>query len=49
MHDEWFVDEEGVRQSVGLLERPVVRVSNAREVSSIDLYICLFFWNLFVF
>ncbi|XVF65470.1 hypothetical protein PTKIN_Ptkin09bG0252100 [Pterospermum kingtungense] len=33
VHDEWFADEEGVRQSVGLLERPVVRVSNARELT----------------
>lgn len=39
MHDEWFADEEGVRQSVGLLERPVVRISDAIEVSFIDLWI----------
>ncbi|KAK6266162.1 hypothetical protein QUC31_016999 [Theobroma cacao] len=33
VHDEWFADEEGVRQTVGLLERPVIRVSNARELT----------------
>ncbi|XWS35252.1 hypothetical protein CRYUN_Cryun21dG0110000 [Craigia yunnanensis] len=33
VHDEWFADEGGVRQSVGLLERPVVQVSNARELT----------------
>ncbi|XP_022761750.1 probable E3 ubiquitin-protein ligase ARI7 isoform X2 [Durio zibethinus] len=33
VHDEWFADEEGVRQSVGLLERPVVQLSNARELT----------------
>ena len=32
MHDEWFANE-GVRQSIGLLKRPVVRVSNARELT----------------
>ncbi|XVF29276.1 hypothetical protein REPUB_Repub15cG0106900 [Reevesia pubescens] len=33
VHDEWFADEERVRKSVGLLERPVVLVSNARELT----------------
>ncbi|XVE84593.1 hypothetical protein DITRI_Ditri17bG0025100 [Diplodiscus trichospermus] len=33
VHDEWFADEEGVRRCVGLLERPVVQVSNARELT----------------
>lgn len=33
VHDEWFADEGGVRQSVGLLERPAVQVSNARELT----------------
>lgn len=34
MHDEWFADEEKVRRSVGLLEKPVVEYPNAREVCS---------------
>ncbi|KAL9233527.1 hypothetical protein vseg_008512 [Gypsophila vaccaria] len=33
VHDEWFVDEEKVRRAVGLLERPIVRTSNAREMT----------------
>ncbi|KAA3485608.1 putative E3 ubiquitin-protein ligase ARI7 [Gossypium australe] len=33
VHDEWFADEGRVRQSVGLLERPAVQVSNARELT----------------
>ncbi|KAG8499913.1 hypothetical protein CXB51_006550 [Gossypium anomalum] len=33
VHDEWFADEGRVRQSVGLLERPTVQVSNARELT----------------
>ncbi|XP_012487000.1 probable E3 ubiquitin-protein ligase ARI7 isoform X1 [Gossypium raimondii] len=31
VHDEWFSDEERVRKSVGLFERPVVDVSDASE------------------
>ncbi|KAK9673513.1 hypothetical protein RND81_12G172000 [Saponaria officinalis] len=33
VHDEWFADEEKVRRIVGLLERPVVGFSNAREMT----------------
>eukprot|EP00257_Ricinus_communis_P023472 XP_015583466.1 probable E3 ubiquitin-protein ligase ARI7 [Ricinus communis] len=33
VHDEWFSDEEAVRKSVGLLEKPVVQLSNARELT----------------
>lgn len=32
VHDEWFADEENVRKTVGLLERPV-EMPNSREVS----------------
>ncbi|PPD73580.1 hypothetical protein GOBAR_DD29494 [Gossypium barbadense] len=31
VHDEWFSDEERVRKSVGLFERPVVDVSDASK------------------
>ncbi|KAL8159226.1 hypothetical protein V2J09_000763 [Rumex salicifolius] len=31
VHDEWFADEEKVRKAVGLLESPVVNLSDARE------------------
>lgn len=33
VHDEWFADEEAVRKSVGLLDKPVVRFSIAREIT----------------
>ncbi|XP_050237422.1 probable E3 ubiquitin-protein ligase ARI7 [Mercurialis annua] len=33
VHDEWFADEEAVRRSVGVLNKPVVQHSNARELS----------------
>ncbi|KAK4605790.1 hypothetical protein RGQ29_000184 [Quercus rubra] len=33
VHDEWFADEEKVRRSVGLLEKPVVEYPNARELT----------------
>lgn len=32
MHDAWFADEEQVRKTVGLLDKPVFQNSNAREV-----------------
>lgn len=35
MHEEWFADEERVRKSVGLLERPVIHLSKVKEVSSL--------------
>ena len=35
MHDEWFADEEKVRRSVGLLQKPVLRHSNELEVSNL--------------
>ncbi|CAH9131482.1 unnamed protein product [Cuscuta epithymum] len=31
VHEEWFSDEERVRKSVGLLENPVVQLSNVKE------------------
>lgn len=46
MHDEWFADEERVRKSVGLFERPVVDVSDASEVSSIGYKFACVFVNL---
>ncbi|XP_021772293.1 probable E3 ubiquitin-protein ligase ARI8 isoform X2 [Chenopodium quinoa] len=33
VHDEWFADEEKVRNTVGLLERPVIEFPNAREMT----------------
>ncbi|XP_044499740.1 probable E3 ubiquitin-protein ligase ARI8 [Mangifera indica] len=33
VHDEWFADEEKVRKSVGLLEKPVVEFPNAKELT----------------
>ncbi|KNA05953.1 hypothetical protein SOVF_185600 isoform B [Spinacia oleracea] len=33
VNDEWFADEEKVRNTVGLLERPVVEFPNAREMT----------------
>ncbi|KDP42814.1 hypothetical protein JCGZ_23756 [Jatropha curcas] len=33
VHDEWFADEEAVRKSVGLLDKPVVQFPNARELT----------------
>ncbi|KAE8664109.1 putative E3 ubiquitin-protein ligase ARI8 [Hibiscus syriacus] len=32
VHDEWFADEEKVRRSVGLLEKPVVPFLDGREM-----------------
>ncbi|GLT87923.1 hypothetical protein SLE2022_059740 [Rubroshorea leprosula] len=33
VHDEWFADEEKVRKAVGLLEKPVVKFPDGREMS----------------
>ncbi|XWS42984.1 hypothetical protein CRYUN_Cryun16bG0061100 [Craigia yunnanensis] len=33
VHDEWFADEEKVRRSVGLLEKPVVPFPDGREMT----------------
>ncbi|CAA3023341.1 probable E3 ubiquitin- ligase ARI8 [Olea europaea subsp. europaea] len=33
VHEEWFADEERVRNAVGLLEKPLVKFSNAKEVT----------------
>lgn len=33
MHEEWFADEENVRKAVGILEKPVVKSPNFKEVS----------------
>ncbi|KAF8402285.1 hypothetical protein HHK36_013237 [Tetracentron sinense] len=33
VHDEWFADEEKVRKAVGLLEKPVVQIPNARDLN----------------
>ncbi|XP_044482540.1 probable E3 ubiquitin-protein ligase ARI8 isoform X2 [Mangifera indica] len=33
VYDEWFADEEKVRKSVGLLEKPVVEFPNAKELN----------------
>lgn len=38
MHEEWFADEERVRKSAGLLEKPVVPLSRAIDVSSLLCY-----------
>lgn len=33
MHDAWFADEEQVRKTVGLLEKPIVQLdNNTKEV-----------------
>lgn len=36
VHDEWFADEERVRNTVGILERPVVPPSDDTEVFSLN-------------
>ncbi|KAL2530079.1 putative E3 ubiquitin-protein ligase [Forsythia ovata] len=33
VHEEWFADEGRVRKAVGLLEKPVVRFLNSKEVT----------------
>ncbi|XP_014521929.1 probable E3 ubiquitin-protein ligase ARI7 [Vigna radiata var. radiata] len=33
VHDAWFADEEQVRKTVGLLDKPVFQNSNARELT----------------
>ncbi|KAJ8563390.1 hypothetical protein K7X08_031842 [Anisodus acutangulus] len=33
VHEEWFADEERVRKSAGLLEKPVVPLSRVKEVA----------------
>ncbi|XP_042007095.1 probable E3 ubiquitin-protein ligase ARI8 [Salvia splendens] len=33
VHEEWFADEENVRRAVGILETPVVKALNFKEVS----------------
>lgn len=47
MHDEWFADEEKVRKSVGLLEKPVVEFPNAKEVSCQHISLIVFVCNLY--
>lgn len=37
VNDAWFADEDGVRKSVGLLDKPVVEFFNANEVC----FLCL--------
>ncbi|XAR48738.1 Ubiquitin--protein ligase [Bertholletia excelsa] len=32
VHEAWFADEDGVREAVGLLERPIVHFSNVKEL-----------------
>lgn len=40
VHDAWFADEEKVRKTVGLLEKPIVHYSpNAKEVSNHNLVV----------
>lgn len=46
MHDEWFADEEKVRTSVGLLEKPVLPHSNELEVSNLSLLFYFLFFLL---
>lgn len=38
VHEEWFADEERVRKSAGLLEKPVVPLSRVKEVCSLLCY-----------
>lgn len=38
MHEEWFADEERVRKSAGLLEKPAVSLSRVIDVSSLLCY-----------
>ncbi|XP_052207742.1 probable E3 ubiquitin-protein ligase ARI7 isoform X1 [Diospyros lotus] len=33
VHEAWFADEDRVRETVGLLERPVLELGNAKEIS----------------
>lgn len=33
MHEKWFADEEGVRKAVGILEKPLAKSPNFKEVS----------------
>jgi ariadne-1 len=33
VHDEWFADEEKVRKAVGLLEKPVVKFPDGKEMT----------------
>lgn len=44
VHEEWFADEERVRKSVGLLEKPIVPLSRVTEVRSLLCY-----WKLIHF
>ncbi|KAA8527295.1 hypothetical protein F0562_034608 [Nyssa sinensis] len=40
VHEAWFADEDRVRKDVGLLEKPVVEYSNARELRELTCGIC---------
>ncbi|XP_044499613.1 probable E3 ubiquitin-protein ligase ARI7 [Mangifera indica] len=43
VNDAWFADEDGVRKSVGLLDKPVVEFFNANELTCgicFESYIC---------
>ncbi|XP_062002261.1 probable E3 ubiquitin-protein ligase ARI8 [Rosa rugosa] len=43
VHDEWFADEEKVRKTVGLPEKPVIEYRNAKELNCgicFDTYPC---------
>ncbi|GAV69930.1 IBR domain-containing protein [Cephalotus follicularis] len=33
VHDEWFADEDRVRNSVGLLDKPMIQLSNCKELT----------------
>ncbi|KAL8487403.1 hypothetical protein ACS0TY_023454 [Phlomoides rotata] len=33
VHEKWFADEEGVRKAVGILEKPLVKSPNFKEVA----------------
>lgn len=33
MHEAWFADEDRVRKAVGLVDKPVVKFPNARDVN----------------
>lgn len=54
VHDEWFADEDKVRKSVGLLEKPVVKFPDGKEVNlqnvfyRLLLYVCSCAYNCFL-
>lgn len=48
VHDAWFADEDLVRKTVGLLEKPVFQNPNPREVWELDFLVSCSLGSIYV-